>query len=227
MARARNNTSKRNNKKSVEVNKTVTDKEVVETKVNDQPVQEENKEVVQPEVNEPVQEEVRQQKVAKPKTFNQRLGGCKTFECLYEEFKDDPEYSKVILPLNTYVNFIRGNSKKTEQEYLRKNYDLYTTIRILLKDKDRSKVNNYLKLINRAFVLASDVFNEKHILAYDYRWSGTDKSRREWLALFTLLIELSNPKRRREVLKIIDFNQGLKDIGKDIADNLRTFYTNT
>lgn len=190
----------------------------------------------QKEEVKPVNEETKEKKeevelktepkpeTVKPKTFNQKLSECKTFECLYKEFKDDPEYSKVILPLNRYVNFIKGSVNKTEDNYVRYNYDLYVAIKTLLSNKDYNKVSNYLKLINRAFVLAKDVFKELHLLAYDYRWNGTDKSRREWLALATLLIELSNPKRRKEVLKFIDFNKGLNDIDPVIADNLRKFY---
>lgn len=202
------------NKEQVVVNKQPVNKEIKEENVK--PV--ENKE----EVNE-TKVEVKKE-APKPKTFNQKLGSCKTFECLYEEFKDDPEYSKVILPLNTYVNFIRGSKDKSEQNYVRYNYDLYVTIKTLLSNKDHNKASNYLKLINRAFVLANDVFKELHLLAYDYRWNGTDKSRREWLALATLLLELSNPKRRKEVLKFIDFNKGLSSIDPTIADNLRKFY---
>ena len=158
------------------------------------------------------------------KTFNQKLA-CDTFDCLYEEFKDDPEYSKVILPLKRYVDFINNSSiVKNEDSYVKHNYDLYTSMRILLSQKDSAKVANYLKIINKAFVVASDVFSSLHLLAYDYRWNGSDATRREWLALATLLVELANPLKRREMLKIIDFNEGLKDISPVIADNLRKFY---
>ena len=215
-----------NSKRSRAKNKTTDVKE--QTTVDTQPVHEEAKvENVKPVENKEKVNETKtevKEETSKPKTFSQKLGSCKTFECLYEEFKNDPEYSKVVLPLNTYVNFIRGNKDKSEQNYVRYNYDLYVTIKTLLSNKDHNKASNYLKLINRAFVLASDVFKELHLLAYDYRWNGTDKSRREWLALGTLLLELSNPKRRKEVIKFIDFNKGLNDINPAIADNLRKFY---
>jgi len=149
----------------------------------------------------------------------------KTFEELYNNFKDDPLYGPLVNAFKTYRDFIRNKPHKKDKEWVNQNYQLYTQVKLLLVDKDFSKVSRYMDMINKILLLDKVAFNPLYLLRYDYIWPGTLASRKEWLVLFTLLTELANPAVRKERLKTIDLNEGLSDLSNGLKENIKKYYT--
>jgi len=149
----------------------------------------------------------------------------KTFEELYDNFKDDPFYGPLVNAFKTYRDFIRNNPHKKDKEWVNQNYQLYTQVKLLLVNKDFSKVVRYMDMINKILLLDKVAFNPLYLLRYDYIWPGTLASRKEWLTLFTLLTELANPAVRKERLKTIDLNEGLADLSNGLKENIKKYYT--
>jgi len=148
----------------------------------------------------------------------------KTFEELYNNFKDDPIYGPLINAFKTYRDFIRNKPHKKDKEWINQNYQLYTQVKLLLVDKDFSKVSKYIDMINKILLLDKVAFDPLHLLRYDYIWPGTAITRKEWLALFTLLTELANPTIRKERLKTINLNEGLSDLSNGLKENIKKYY---
>lgn len=157
----------------------------------------------------------------KPKS----IMSAKTFDELYENFKDDPFYGPLIHIFKTYRDYIKNTTYKRAKEWVNQNYKLYTQVKLLLVDKDFNKVSKYIDMINKIFLLDKVTFSPLNLLRYDYIWPGTLADRKEWLELFTLLIELAHPAIRKERLKMINLNEGLTNLSNGLKENIKKYYT--